>query len=436
MSSTPAPPAEARSDERARALRRMQAYAVALLLLMVAGLVTSHLQGYAGAWAWIAAFCEAAAIGALADWFAVVALFRHPLGLPIPHTAIIPRSKARIADNLAVFVRDHFLSRDALLARLQVFDPAARLAQWLGDARRMRAWAVLGRGWALQMLELFDDERLQSALRRTLIEALTRWDAARSAGDVLTFLTRGGRHQALLDIALERLGGYLGQESVRARVAAVMLRIAREEHPRVVKAVDLVTSVEDIADALARRVARALVDELKAVLENPEHPARIEYEAQVLRFIDRLREDPELVAHVGQLKQRLIDSPAVQDYARQLAGDVRDWLHRDLARRDSRLARYWQDGAVAFGRRLGQDARLRAAINEHVLAAAARMAEDLRAGVTEHIANTVKGWDDRQLVRELELSIGKDLQYIRFNGTLVGGLVGLALHALLSALPA
>ncbi len=126
---------------RRRQLVRMKRWALVLLLMMVAGFVTSHLMGGQGAWAWVRAFCEAATVGALADWFAVVALFRRPLGLPIPHTAIIPNSKDRIGENLAVFVRDHFLDPDTLLDRLRVFDPAARLARWLARPAQARALA-------------------------------------------------------------------------------------------------------------------------------------------------------------------------------------------------------------------------------------------------------------------------------------------------------
>jgi uncharacterized membrane-anchored protein YjiN (DUF445 family) len=143
-------------DPRRAQLRRMKLLAALLLLAMLAGFLLSHVMGMHGAWAWIGAFCEAATVGALADWFAVVALFRHPLGLPIPHTAIIPHGKARIADSLALFVRDHFLEPTALLAKLSAFDPAKRLGKWLAEPAQASKLAELARGWALQALDLLD----------------------------------------------------------------------------------------------------------------------------------------------------------------------------------------------------------------------------------------------------------------------------------------
>ncbi|MGE8213902.1 MAG: DUF445 family protein, partial [Stenotrophomonas sp.] len=152
------------ADPRRAQLRRLKAYALAMLLAMLAGFIVSHINGERGIWAWVGAFCEAATVGALADWFAVVALFRRPLNLPIPHTAIIPRNKARIADSLAVFVRDHFLEPEALLAKLKVFDPATRLGEWLSQPAQARMLAGMARGWAVQALDLLDE----AAVRRSI----------------------------------------------------------------------------------------------------------------------------------------------------------------------------------------------------------------------------------------------------------------------------
>ena len=150
-----------RADPRRAQLRRLKLYALAMLLAMLAGFVASHLNGERGAWAWVGAFCEAATVGALADWFAVVALFRRPLNLPIPHTAIIPRNKARIADSLAVFVRDHFLEPEALLARLKVFDPATRLGQWLAQPQQARMLAGMEEQGLIKRTRSSADQRRQ-----------------------------------------------------------------------------------------------------------------------------------------------------------------------------------------------------------------------------------------------------------------------------------
>ncbi|ANY16102.1 DUF445 domain-containing protein [Bordetella pseudohinzii] len=413
---------------RRRQLVRMKRWALVLLLMMVAGFVTSHLMGGQGAWAWVRAFCEAATVGALADWFAVVALFRRPLGLPIPHTAIIPNSKDRIGENLAVFVRDHFLDPDTLLDRLRVFDPAARLARWLARPAQARALAQGARQTALQMLELLDEQAVRRAIRDFVEDAVRRWDAAQTAGELLTLLTRDGRHQELLDAALERLAGYLSQEEVKARASDLLVRFARKEWPRIIATVDLVASVDNMADNLADRLARALMDELRDVLAEPGHPVRQDYEQWIADYIARLRDDPEVGEQVRLLKEKLLAEPRVQTYVQTLWDDIHGALRRDLSRDDSALARHLEAALAGLAAKLGRDENVRAALNAHILGAARRLTGRLRAGVTEHIARTVKNWDERHLVDELELNVGRDLQYVRFNGTLVGGLIGLALH--------
>lgn len=417
------------SQARRAQLRRMKIAALALLVAMISGFITSHLMGGQDVWAWVRAFCEAATVGALADWFAVVALFRRPMGLPIPHTAIIPSNKDRIGDNLAVFVRDHFLDPDTLMAKLRGFDPAARLSRWLARPKQAHALSDGARRVALQTLDLLDDRAVRGVIQAFVVKTLRRWDAAGSAGEVLGLLTRDGRHQELLDAAMERLGGYLGDEDVKERASALLVKFARKEWPRIIKAVDVIASVEGIADNLADRLARALVQELRDVLSEPDHPVRRDYEAWVLDYIARLGSDPALAAQVEAMKQRAIDHPKVQEYVQGLWDDIHAALRRDLSDEHSALAAHLESALLALARKLGEDPDLREAINGHVLGAARRLTGRLRIGVTEHIARTVKLWDERHLVDELELSVGRDLQYIRFNGTLVGGLIGVLLHA-------
>jgi len=418
-------------DPRRAQLRRMKAIALCMLLAMLAGFALSHAMGNQGAWAWVSAFCEAATVGALADWFAVVALFRHPLGLPIPHTAIIPRSKARIADSLAAFVRDHFLEPQTLLARLEVFDPAAKLGQWLSQPEQSRRLAQMARGWALQALDLLDERAVRESIQRFVVARLQAWDAAATAGEVMGLLTADGRHQALLDEALKRLSRYLDGEAVKQRASALLVKHARREWPRLVGTVNWIKPVEGIADDLAERIARAVLDELNEILSQPKHPIRRDYERWLRGYIQRLREDPALAARVDGIKRNLIDHPSVQEYVRGLWDQIHAALRRDLERGDGVLAGHLERSLGGLGQALGRDEALREAINQHVLGGAEKLAQRLRGGVTDYIAQTVKAWDERHLVEQLELSVGRDLQYIRFNGTLVGGLIGLLLHAVI-----
>ncbi len=418
-------------DPRAAQLRRMKAIAAAMLLAMVSGFVLAHVMGGAGPWAWVSAFCEAATVGALADWFAVVALFRRPLGLPIPHTAVIPRSKERIGDSLAVFVRDHFLEPQTLLSRLEVFDPASRLGRWLSRPEQSRRLAGMARGWALQALDLLDERAVREGIQEFLLARVQSWNAAATAGEVLGLLTTDGRHQALLDEALRRLAAHLDEPGVKQRVSDLLVRHARREWPRLVGTVDWVRPVEGIADSLADRIAHALLEELDAILREPGHTLRRDYERWLQDYIVRLREDPALAARAEAIKQRLIDHPGVQDYVHGLWNQVRTALRQDLEREDGVLAAHLERSLGGLGHALGRDPALREAINQHLLGGAEKLAGRLRGEVTDYIAQTVKGWDERHLVRELELGVGRDLQYIRYNGTLVGGLIGLALHAVI-----
>ena len=209
----------------------MKLLAVALLLAMFAGFVVSHLMGEQGVWAWVSAFCEAATVGALADWFAVVALFRRPMGLPIPHTAILPRGKDRLADGLAVFVRDQFLAPEALMDKLRVFDPASRLGEWLAKPEQARMLAQMARSWMLQALELLDEAAVRRAIQRFVVDRLRKWNAAATVGDVMALLTTDGRHQKLLDEVLLRLGACHDPEQVKTRASALTVRYARRAWP-------------------------------------------------------------------------------------------------------------------------------------------------------------------------------------------------------------
>jgi len=425
----PTPGPATAPDPRLQALKRMQWIALALLLAALGGLIVSHLMGGLGIWGWVRAFCEASAIGALADWFAVVALFRYPLGIKLPHTAIIPQSKTRIADNLADFIRDHFLDPQTLLAKLAVFDPARRLGQWLRDPVRVNFWMSEARAWALGALHVFDDARMQRAMQDLIVAQARKWDAALMAGEVLSLLTKDGRHHELLDAGLHKVSEFLAQDSVKATVAKMMLKHVHKEWPLLVGLVNTVYSTTKIADSFAEKLSHSALSELREILAQPEHPLRLRYELWLTHYIDRLRSDPGLREAFNNIKERALTDPAIQTFASTLWADIKQRMQDDLANPQSAIARHLEEALGAIGHRLSNDNSLRDAINEHILSAAGELTLSLRSGVTVHISETIKSWDDRQLVHEIELNIGRDLQFIRINGTLVGGLAGLALHA-------
>ncbi len=420
-----------------RRLRKMKLNALALLAVTVGLFLLSHAMLRQGSsapwpafWPWLRAFSEAATVGALADWFAVVALFKRPLGLPLPHTAIIPNKKNSLGDSLGVFVRDHFLDSKTILDKLRALDPAARLGQWLSRPEQSRAVAAYMQTGLREALRLLDEQSVKQALTDGVRSYLLRLNLAGSASEILGLLTRDGRHQRLLSEVLQRLGDYLGDEKVKQRVAAIVLRYAEREWPSLLKVVGVVTSVDDLSGKLADRLARALVDEVQSILSQPEHELRQDYERWVQSYIQRLGQDPDLMEQVEFIKQRLVHHQEVGAYIDGVWSEVMRALRSDLDKEDSAVATHLQQLALDLGRRLEQDAQLRTTLNDHMLSAAAGLAEHLREGAKDHISRTVRNWDDRQLVRELELTVGTDLQYIRFNGTLVGGLVGVALHGL------
>ncbi len=407
----------------------MKAVALACLLLALSGLALSIAMGGRGGWAWFKAFCEAAAVGGLADWFAVVALFRHPLGLPIPHTALIPHGKHRIADSLAEFVRDNFLHPDALMKKLAVFNPAERLGQWLRSPENLARVGSSARSVALEALSFLNEQAVRRAMGEFLVSRALRWDATTTAATVLDVLTKDGRHQAVLDGALEKLRDYLATPEVRDLVAARLVKFSRQQWPKVTSLVDAISNVDKMADSLSDKLALQLVDEVKDALAQPDHQVRHQFDAWLRDFIERLRHDEAFARDINAMKDRVVQGGEVRQYLDSVWTEVRQAIEADIAREDSALVQHLTRSLAAFADRLGRDDSLAAAINEHVMSTAASLVQRMRSGVTEHIAATVKSWDDRSLVQQVELSVGRDLQFIRLNGTLVGGLIGLLLYA-------
>ncbi len=418
------------TQDKAVALKRMKWFAFALLIAAGALFALAKSQHDAGAWAWVSSFAEAAMVGALADWFAVVALFRHPLGVPIPHTAILPANKARVADNLAVFVRDRFLGTDALVARVNAFDPATRLSAWLAEpanARLLGNRAVTAVG---QLLSFIDDERVKTMLYDAIRRRAEGFDLAGAAGGVLSTLTADRRHQLLLDEGLKQMAAWLDKPEVQEMFAARIVAVAGEEYPKLIGMLGFVgLNAEDLGAKFAAGLVRGANQWLHDISENPEHERRQAFDAAVERFVERLKSDPTFKTHIDEHKRQWLERPELRAYVNGLWDEFTAWLDADLKRTDSSLHAKVVEMAAGFAQALGNDPALRDSINEHMRDALKALAPELREGIAKHIAATVKQWDDATLVRDVELNIGRDLQFIRVNGTLVGGMVGLLIHA-------
>jgi uncharacterized membrane-anchored protein YjiN (DUF445 family) len=410
-------------------LARMKAIALGLLLLAAAlyALATALLPGHPG-WGYLQAFAEAAMVGAIADWFAVTALFRHPLGLPIPHTAIIPRKQARLGRNLADFICTHFLATPQVMAKLEAFDAAGRLAEWL---RRPASAAALARqlvGVARYGLNALRDERVIQFVQRSATRRLRELDLARLGGQLLDLLTHERRHQAMLDELLAQLDLLLQDEAVQRRIAAglsgefsaLRFRLFGKDIPLDEKA------GQWSADKVVRRVSE-LIGEIS---RDPQHELRGHFDGCVARFVVRLKEDPAFRLKGEQIREQLLAHPALAGYLRQLWDDLVDWLQADLGDADSTIRRRLESLCLRLGEALATDAAMRRWINDQLLEVAPALVERHREDIRRYIAERVERWDSAELVEQLERNVGRDLQFIRINGTLVGGLVGLGLHAL------
>ena len=370
------------------------------------------------------AMTEAGMVGALADWFAVSALFKH---IPIPwierHTAIIPRNKDRIGENLAVFVRDKFLDAPSLVALIERHNPAQALADWLTAPANHQLLGKQVARLALAALELVQDKQVEKFLTQSLKAVMAHVDLSRTAASLLSGLTAGGRHQEVLDDVLARISRVLQKEQTHVLIAQTIVVWLKREHP--IKEKMLPT--DWLSDKGAALIASALDSLLQDVAHNPDHRLREAFDGSVQRLIEGLQNDPAYAERVEKLRNYLLHDEKLAAYLRELWAGWRARLERDLADENSALARR----AAVMGRWLGQalahDEALRASMNERLKRWATTLAPDVSKFIGQHIADTVKRWDAEQLSELIEAHIGKDLQYIRINGTLVGGAIGLLL---------
>src|SRR3984957_12457098 len=400
--------------ERRAELRRMRTIATVLLVLMAA--IYLALRRAPPDWAWapyLSAFAEAGMVGACADWFAVVALFRRPLGLPIPHTAVVPENKRRIGAAMGRFITNNFLSPRVAIARLSSVDFVGLAARWLADEWNARAVAAAaGRAipYALDLVPKAEiDEWVAMAARRG-IEAVP---AAPLASRGLSILWAQGAGQTLLDQGLDFV-----ETTLERHKATIVRHVAQKSWRWIPKWVD---------DMIAAKVINGLTETLRE-MRDPDHPWREQANGLVEDLIDNLAHDPEMRAQGETLKQEILANPVFAEQA--LREELERALRDDLPRHVEAIVGWLATSASALGRWLEQDPARRARINRRLRLLALRTILPRRAEIGTYIAAVVDNWDTPTLVNRLELQVGKDLQYIRINGTLVGGLVGLLIFTL------
>ncbi|WNJ78515.1 DUF445 domain-containing protein [Cedecea neteri] len=417
--------------EKLTELKRAKRLALSLLLIAAATFVVTLFLPPSFWVSGLKAISEAAMVGALADWFAVVALFRR---VPIPfiarHTAIIPRNKDRIGENLGKFVQEKFLDTQSLVDLIRRHEPAQMMGTWFRQPENAQQ---VGRHMLKVMeawLSLTDDMRIQGLIRRAVHKAIDKVDLSYSSALLLESLTKNNRHQALLDSVIAQLLALLEKPASREFIARQIVRWLETEHP--VKARVLPT--EWLGEQSAELVSDAVNSLLDDVSQDKTHQLRRAFDRAVQRLIDSLKNDPEMAAKAETIKSYLKEDEKFNLYLGELWNDLRGWLKTDIASDDSRVQKRIAEAGQWLGETLTADASLRASLNEHLEQAARHIAPDFSAFLTRHISDTVKSWDAKDMSRQIELNIGKDLQFIRINGTLVGGSVGLVLY-LLSQLP-
>jgi len=409
-----------RDAERGRSLRRIK-LAATLLLVATAALfiVARHLEPLHWAWGYVAAFAAAATVGGLADWYAIVALFRRPLGLPIPHTAIVPRNHHRIAENLGEFIETNFLAPEPVEARLREVDFASLVADWLSDRERSAALAGFMVRLVPQALAAVEQSGLKGFLGKRAMAELERIELAPLAAGLLSAVTEKGRHQRLLDELLVALEKVLANEET---LAALREKI-RHELPALFNLYR--------ADAyLLRKIVASTSAFIKDARGDANHPLRQEFNSFVANFIERLRTSKAFARRAESLKRDLLARREIATMAEGAWESVRAFLERDARADDSQVRRQLEVMLVDVGSQLARDPAIRAEINRGMVRVLADFVQSQKSGVGRFIADQVKSWDIDVLIGRIELTVGRDLQYIRFNGAMIGGLAGLALHAL------
>jgi uncharacterized membrane-anchored protein YjiN (DUF445 family) len=393
-----------------------------LVAMAVLFLTARHFEPGTPWLGFVRAFAEAAMVGGLADWFAVTALFRHPLGLPIPHTAIVPRNKDRIGDQLALFLRSNFLIPHVVARRMQRIDVAAAVGGWLAQPRagaegnRARLTRGISR-LAVEVLQALDQERLGGMVRGMLVHQVRTIELSPLAGRALSAAIADRRHVPVLEGALQW---------ARAALADNDSMIRDLVHDRAWKIVRWTGLDETVANKLIEALEK-LLDE---VAENPDHPLRKRAEEGLANLAWDLQYDEDTRAKLESVKLSLLENPAMQDWINGLWERARGGM-LNLARDPERLlAGKFGDALRQLGQTLQDDPRLRRTINRFVRRAAVGAAADYGDAIVRLVSETVHSWDAQTITRRLENAVGRDLQYIRINGTLVGGAVGLAIHAI------
>ncbi len=398
-------------------LRRMKRVATGLLLIATIIFVIAHILEASYPWlGYVRATAEAAMIGGLADWFAVTALFRYPLGIPIPHTAIVPRHKDRVGAILASFMQRHFLSGEVVGEKLRSANIARKMADWIVDPEHARTVARQAAIALSAGAKATQTDAVQHMIESALARKIESTPVAPLLGKALEVVVEDERHQDLFDDAIRLIG-----RAVRDNRAFVRERIDRETPWWVPEQID-----EKLTEKIVKSIDRTVQD----VHDDPQHPMRERFDVALRTFIERLKTDERAIARAEKIKRDFLNDAVIRDLGGAIWQDVNDALARVAEREEGAGLDAITRALVAFGKAVQEDPALMAKVDKWVVEVASQLVDRYRDEVGKLITETVAKWDPEATSQRIELAVGRDLQFIRINGTLVGGLAGLAIYTI------
>lgn len=411
------PPRPADDRVRRRLLQQGRRRATGLLIAVALAFVALQIWDGDATWVGYAeAMVEAGMVGGLADWFAVVALFRHPLHIPIPHTAIIVERKDQFGETLGDFVQTSFLTPDIIAERVRAAGVVPRLAAWLADPGNADRLARHAADAAVTAADLLRDDEVHGAIEQVVRRRIEMTPLAPLAGRALGVMTEGGRHHDLLDVMLQALDRFLTENN-----ASLRARFGNE-------------SPWWLPEAAEDRIFERLLDGARKVIgevaHNPDHELRADFDARVRRLVDELQTSPALGARGEDLKHELLDHPELRAWVAGMWTDVKAGLRGQAADPDSELRARLAAAIAALGHRLLDDPALAGRVEEGIEAGVRYIADHFSDEIGTMVSGTISRWDAHETADRLELLLGPDLQYIRINGTVVGSLAGLAIHTI------
>jgi uncharacterized membrane-anchored protein YjiN (DUF445 family) len=393
----------------------MKRVATGLLLFATAIFVVAHLLEPEYPWlAYVRATAEAAMIGGLADWFAVTALFRHPLGIPIPHTAIVPRHKDRVGQILAGFLQRHFLSPEVVSEKLRSANVAQHLASWIVDPEHARTVARQAAVALSAGARATQTHTVQAMIETAITKKVESTPVAPLLGRALSVVVEDDRHQELFDDAIRLIA-----KAVRENKQFVRDRIDRETPWWV---------PEQIDDKITEKIVKSIDRTVQDVHDDPHHPLRERFDVALKNFVDRLQTDPRAIERAEGIKRDFMNDEVMRDLGGSIWQDINDALARVAENEEGAGMDAITNALVAFGKAVQEDAALMAKVDKWVVDVAAQLVGRYREEIGELITDTVAKWDPQATSHRIELAVGRDLQFIRINGTLVGGLAGLLIY--------